>query len=61
MAGENRFARLLGITSINQNETNWISLVVQWIRMCLPMQGPWLRKILSSVPGSGRFHMLGSN
>ena len=43
VAGENHFPRLL--MSINQNETNWISLVVQWIRMCLPMQGTWVQSL----------------
>ena len=31
------------------------SLVVQWLRICLPMQGTWVR----SLPG--RSHMLRSN
>ena len=31
----------------------WISLVVQWLRICLPMQG-------TGVPSLGRFHLQGS-
>ena len=27
----------------NKNLLYWASLVVQWLRICLPMQGTWVR------------------
>ena len=34
------------------------SLVAQWLRICLPMQGTWVRSL---IPSPGRPHMLWSN
>ena len=39
------------ITEI-KSRRNWTSLVVQWLRICLPMQ-----EAMGSIPGPGRFHM----
>ena len=50
-----------GITMSDTNEQLsfffhfWTSLVVQWIRICLPMQGT------GSIPGPEDFHMPWSN
>ena len=34
----------------------WTSLLVQWLRICLPMHGTW-----GSIPSLGRFHMPGGS
>ena len=36
--------------SVAQNNKNWASLVTQWLRVCLPMQGTWVRALVWEDP-----------
>ena len=33
-----------------ENKQNWTSLVVQWLRICLPIQETWVRSLLWKIP-----------
>ena len=33
-----------------QNEPSWASLVAQWLGVCLPMQGTWVRALVQEDP-----------
>ena len=33
-----------------KNCPDWASLVVQWLRICLPMQGTWVRALVWEDP-----------
>ena len=30
--------------------TSWVSLVVQWLRICLAMQGTWVQSLVQKDP-----------
>ena len=37
---------------VKQEKSYWTSLVVQWLRICLPLQGAWVRSWPREVPHS---------
>ena len=37
-------------SEVSQKEKNRASLVVQWLRVCLPMQGTWVRGLVWEDP-----------
>ena len=39
---------LMWLNTIKQ--TTWTSLVAQWLRICLPMQGTWVRSLVGEDP-----------
>ncbi|KAJ8798676.1 hypothetical protein J1605_016479 [Eschrichtius robustus] len=38
------------LTSVDQEVPDWASLVVQWLRIRLPMQGTWVRDLVREDP-----------
>ena len=48
MTSFNPFSIISGI------ENDWTSLVAQWLRICLPMQGTWVQALAQEDPTSCR-------
>ena len=38
------------IPKISEEMGFWASLVAQWLRICLPMQGTWVRSLVREDP-----------
>ena len=38
------------LPKLDQEETDRASLVAQWLRICLPMQGTWVRALVWEDP-----------
>ena len=41
---------IIVLSEVNQKEEDWASLVVQWLRICLPMQGARVRALVWEDP-----------
>ena len=40
----------LGCQVLHKKLLYWTSLVVQWLRICLPMQGTWVQSLVQEDP-----------